>query len=204
MQPPQSRPADRPASPEPAASRDQDSQSWVRRLRLGERDALGPWYTGEYPRVHRLCLGFLGSRADAEDLAQNAMLHLAEQLHHWDVARPYEPWRNRLVVNLCRDHLRQEARRAHHEQQAAEGAGPRVLDRPHQDMEAREELEVALAWLAPREREAWVLVDMEGHPAVEAAEQLGLAASSVRASLSLARRKLREVLTARQNQGGLS
>ncbi|MCA9003136.1 MAG: hypothetical protein KDB61_14530, partial [Planctomycetes bacterium] len=80
-------------------------------LRAGDGDALGPWYELEFARVHRLCSGFLGSRTEADDAAQDAMLRLSRKLHLWDGVRAYVPWRNALVANLCRDRLRSAERR---------------------------------------------------------------------------------------------
>ncbi len=132
------------------------------------------------------------------------MLHIAERLHLWDSQRPFPPWRNRLVIHLCRDFLRKETRRARHEQVAAQGLEERAASHPERAMEAREELEAALAWLAPREREAFVLVDLEGYTAGEAAGQMGVSPSTVRAALTFARRKAREHLAQRENSGGVS
>jgi RNA polymerase sigma-70 factor (ECF subfamily) len=139
-------------------------------------------------------MGFLGSRAEADDAAQDAMLHLSRKLHLWDGERPYVPWRNALVANLCRDRLRAAERRRRHEREAARDQ-PEAVDDPDPgewaalDLQAR--LERVLGWLSPREREVFVLIDLEGHSSLEAGEQLGIAASTVRAALTLARRKLR-------------
>ncbi len=122
------------------------------------------------------------------------MLHLASKLTTWDPQRPYGPWRNTLVSNLCRDRLRAQERRKHHEDLAAESReewAPETSGAELAGLELQAILERTLAWLAPREREAFVLIDLEGHSAAEAAEQLGLAASTLRANLALARRKLR-------------
>ncbi|MEZ6003754.1 MAG: sigma-70 family RNA polymerase sigma factor [Planctomycetota bacterium] len=166
---------------------------WVRGLAAGDEDALGPWYELEYPVIYRLCLGFLASQADAEDAAQDAMLQLARKIGLWQPNQPYGPWRNSVVANLCRDRLRAQGRREFHEREAMQRRGQRsVAATPEPDWQ--ETICQALAWLSPRERECFVLVDLEGHGAEQAGQQLGLAASSVRAHLSAARRKLRSQL----------
>ncbi len=182
-------------TPLPAdAAGDEPAAALARALRAG-RDVLGAWYRAEYPRVHRLCRGFLASRTGADDVAQDAMLHLADQLQRWDPTRPYATWRNQVVINLCRDRERAAGRRERHEGAARR---PEVPAPDPADVAATRELSAwidrCLAVLPPREREVFVLVDLEGADAASVGEQLGVAPSTVRAALALARRRMRELL----------
>lgn len=171
-------------------------------LLAGDAAAIDAWYRAEHPGVWRLCLGVLADATEADDLAQDAMLHLLDTLDRWDPARPWPAWRNRVVVNLCRDRLRRRATRAGHED-AAQRAGallPAVLPSPEDAAhagEVRAALLTALAALTPREREAFVLVDLSGTPAAQAAEAMEIAEGTVRSLLTLARRRLRTLLADR-------
>ncbi len=173
----------------------------ARAIRGGERDALGPWYEAEYPTVHRLCIGFLGGRSEADDVAQDAMLRIIDKIQQWETTRHYAAWRNKLVLNVCRDQQRSTVRRTNHEEKVAhqhsERGSEKLLEQPSKSAsssEMREWLEKSLALLAPREREAFVLIDLEGFTSVQAAEQLDLSPSTLRASLAMARGKLRKML----------
>ncbi len=169
------------------------------RVRAGDPQAQDRWYRQEFPAVFRLCLGFLADRGEAEDLAQDAMLHLLERLDRLPPDRPYRPWRSAVVLNLCRDRLRARSRRARAEARAVEALrtrGSRLPD-PSDRLQRQETarlLEEALACLPPREREAFVLRDLEEMPAAEAAQALGVEPSTLRTLLSLARRRLRRLL----------
>jgi len=190
-------------TPEPAApSGGADVEALARALRAGE-DVLGEWYRAEFRAVHRLCQGFLASRSGADDIAQNAMLHLADKLDQWDPARAYASWRNRVVLHQCRDHDRATRRRSLHEA-GAEWTAPPAPDPA--DAAAANELSAlidrSLGLLPPREREVFVLVDLEHVPASEAAAQLGIAASTVRAALAFARRRMRDALAPMLGEGG--
>lgn len=180
--------------PNPSAEPGRAAEALARALRAGD-DVLGEWYAAEYPRVHRLCQGFTASRAAADDITQDAMLHLVDRIERWDPTRPYAAWRNQVVVHLCRDHERASRRREWHEGAAPDGRRGE-LDPAHTAAarETEELIQRALGVLPPREREVFVLVDLEGNSAVDAAEALGVAASTVRAALALARRRLREAL----------
>jgi RNA polymerase sigma-70 factor (ECF subfamily) len=67
--------------------------------------------------------------------------------------------------------------------------------------ELRQALVLALASLSPREREAFVLCELEGTPTAAAASVLGIGESSVRSLLALARRRLRGLLAPRLGVG---
>ena len=75
----------------------------------GKPEAQDRWFRADFPCVFRLCLGFLADAVAAEDLAQDAMLHLLDRLDRWNPTRPYEAWRNTVVLNLCRDSYRKSA-----------------------------------------------------------------------------------------------
>ena len=64
------------ADPPDAAARDRLLVAAVIR---GDAEALDTWYRREHPQVFRLALGFLARWEEAEDLGQDAMLHLLEQ-----------------------------------------------------------------------------------------------------------------------------
>ncbi|MFT7464628.1 MAG: RNA polymerase sigma-70 factor (ECF subfamily) [Pseudohongiellaceae bacterium] len=163
----------------------------------GEPESLDSWYRSEHPVVYRLCFGFLADPTEAEDAAQDAMLKLADTLRHYDPQRPYPAWRNTVVLNLCRDTLRRKNTRLHAEQAAPLKLPPKLPPRPEEMAtagEIRELLHQALAHLSPREREAFVLRDLEGRPTREAAAVLGVGESTVRSLLTLARRRLRQLL----------
>ena len=161
-------------------------------------EGLGPWYAAVHPGVLRLCRGFLASRTSAEDVAQDVMLKLHDALPQWDPTRPFGAWCRSAVLNHCRNQMRSEARRRVHEENAGRGWALAHAPSPETLAESGElssRIDEALEILPPREREVFVLVDLEGLSSVDAAATLEVAASTVRASLSMARRRLREALT---------
>ena len=188
-----------PPDPRPA-SKDPDPRALVARVIAGDAAAIERWFRGEHPVVWRLCLGFLAAPAEADDAAQDAMLHLLDRLPAWDSTRAFAPWRNSLVLNLCRDRARRQARRRRHEEFAATTRRERTLPDPAdvlQEREVRAVLADTLAALPPREREAFVLRDLEGLATEDVADAMEITASSVRSLLTLARRRLRGLLGAR-------
>lgn len=168
----------------------------ARRAREGDADAIAELCRLEFPVIHRLCLGFLADPADADDLAQDAMVRLLDRLPRWDPARPLAAWRNTVVLNLCRDHLRSQRRRhlAWERLRLLPPPGARGPVEALEQAELRGFLASSLAQLPPREREAFVLHDLEGLSTAEAAATMDIQEASVRSLLTLARRRLRRLL----------
>ena len=122
------------------------------------------------------------------------MLQLLDHLDDGEGARSYRAWRTTLVLNRCRDRMRRAAARR-------EGGGGRGHGRPEEplpdpaDAAQRAETAATLAFglraLPPREREAFVLRDLEGLDTAEVARVLSITESSVRSLVTLARQRLR-------------
>ncbi len=176
----------------------------VLRARQGNPEATDIWLRRDYPEVFRLCLGLLGNYATAEDMAQEAMIRVMDRWQDWNSKRSFRAWRNALVTNLCRDRLRHMARRRTEglaEDACLESAGDPTA--PLRSRDIRTALMAALLTLPEREREVFVLRDLEGLGTSEVAATLGIAASTVRSFLTLARRRLKGLLARRLNLDGV-
>ncbi|MEM9803400.1 MAG: RNA polymerase sigma factor [Planctomycetota bacterium] len=182
------------------------TEALSRALRMGE-DVLGEWYRAVFPEVRRLARGLLARRDIADDVAQDVMLHLADRIAQWNPDNPFRAWSRRAVVNRCRSVQRSARRRDEHEGAAGAAFHEGTLPRP-EDAATAEELSAlidrSLDLLPPREREVFVLIDLEGSSASEAADALEITASTVRAALSMARRRLRDALAPHLAEEGLA
>ncbi len=163
----------------------------------GDAACFDAWFRGEHPAVWRLAFGLLGDRAEADDLAQDAMLHLHDKLSARDPRRSYRAWRDAVVWNLCRDRMRRRASRRRAEASGGAERAARVAP-PAGDASERREVHErvsrALECLPDRERAAFVLRELEGHATAHVAAVLEIGESSVRSLLTLARRRLRAAL----------
>lgn len=169
------------------------------RVRAGSESAIGPWFEAESPRIFRICLGILASRREAEEMAQESLAHLLEVIPDWPTEVPYLRWSTTVVANLCRDRLRRRTSRHRAEARASEvGATlPSPLPDPSDAAAAAEVQRVlieALRVLPPREREVFVLRDLEGQEFADIAAVLGSPEGTVRALLSTGRERLRALL----------
>jgi RNA polymerase sigma-70 factor, ECF subfamily len=176
------------------------SPALLEAVRRGDPRALERWYRTEHPRVWRTCLGLVADPAEADDLAQDAMLKLADRLDRRDPAVPYAAWRTKVVVNLCRDRRRRIDARRRAEEAGASERPELPLPDPSEiasQAELKEILRDVLQRLPEREREAFVLRELERFTTAEVALAMEVGESTVRSLTTLARRRLRELLEPR-------
>ena len=87
---------------------DPDS-SLVAAARAGHRDAFATLLERHYDRVHGLAWQITGSRADADDIAQDVCCTLVEKIGSFRGEAKFTTWLCGITVNACRD-LRRKRR----------------------------------------------------------------------------------------------
>jgi len=135
------------------------------------------------------------NREEAQEVAQEALLRAFRSLAHYDVMRSFRNWLFQIAANEARDRLKKRAR----ERAALESALHRAGGSPdpeagRENQETRNDILRCLAVLGPREREVFILRDLEELTIKETARALECSSISVRVNLSSARRKLREAI----------
>jgi RNA polymerase sigma-70 factor, ECF subfamily len=76
------------------------------RLRKGDLSGLDGLMRRHQDRLLRYLQRLLGDPTLAEDLFQQAWLHVAERIRRYDAERPFVPWLLTVARNLALDHLR--------------------------------------------------------------------------------------------------
>jgi RNA polymerase sigma-70 factor, ECF subfamily len=144
-------------------------------------------FDAERPRLTAIAIRILGSKADADDVLQEAWLRLSRT----DDVDDLPAWLTTVVTRLCLDYLRK--RRTRSEAEAEAPANPAPVD-PEADALLAETMggamQVVLDALAPAERAAFVLHDVFGYPFDEISAVLGRSGTAVRQLASRARRKV--------------
>ncbi len=72
----------------------------------GDRAAFAALAGPHLDTAFTLCLRMTGNRAEAEDLAQDALCRAMENCHRYDPTREFRPWLLTIAANLCRDRVR--------------------------------------------------------------------------------------------------
>jgi RNA polymerase sigma-70 factor (ECF subfamily) len=151
------------------------------------------------PRVYQFALRLTGDAHLADDLTQETLLRAWDrrgQLRELQCARA---WLLRIAANVWRDHCRRSVLRDGPRQPMTEEAvSPRKS--PGHEAELRDEVRLvleALDGLPPRQREVLYLAACEEMSLAEIADVLEISTDAAKASLSAARKQMRERLRGR-------
>jgi RNA polymerase sigma-70 factor (ECF subfamily) len=170
-----------------------DSELAAAALR-GDRVAFGRLIERHYDMIYRIAYRTLGSKADAEDIAQDVCITLANKLGNFAGRSRFTTWLTSIVINQCRDFLRRRKSSAalvekYVVQRTIEEAGEEAGE---DDAEGRSRwLNEELGKLEPALRETVVLVVAEELSHAEAAEILGCAESTVSWRMHMVKKALR-------------
>jgi RNA polymerase sigma-70 factor (ECF subfamily) len=144
----------------------------------GDRKAFGSLLRRHYDRVHGLAWQMTGSRADADDIAQEVCCALVEKIAGFRGEAKFSTWLCGIVVNACRDHHRRRRSFQGFTQKLGVLAG--LTRGPDgRDLHDRMWIESAINRLKPAYRDTVVLVAGQQLTHAEAAEILGVTESTV-------------------------
>jgi RNA polymerase sigma factor (sigma-70 family) len=153
------------------------------------------------PPTLRFAARVLGDRAEAEDVAQEAMLRLLRIAGDWreGQAQP-RTWLYRVVANLCTDRLRARSRRAAtsiddvaEPEDPGQGTLAALIEKDRLDA-----LSGALNCLPDRQRQAVILRHIEGLANPEIAEILEIGVEAVESLTARGKRALQAILAGRK------
>ena len=161
----------------------------------GRSEAFEPLVTPYRQPLLALAYRLTRNWEDAKEVAQEAFLRAYKHLGRYDSSRSFRNWLFQIAANEARD----RARRKHRETAAMAEVETKVKDGPSPESgraarEFRADIEKCLSSLSHREREVFILRDIEDLDIKETAKILGLSSVSVRVHLSSARRKIRETI----------
>ena len=159
----------------------------VARAVAGERAAFEALLRRHYDRIHGLGWQLTGSRADADDIAQDVCLALVEKIGSFRGQAKFTTWLTGVTFNACRDFRRRKRSFAGMLDRLTVLAG--IVDAPSDPYDAVW-LKSAVARLKPALRETVVLVAGHQLSHAEAAEILGVAENTVAWRMHEARRLL--------------
>lgn len=165
----------------------------------------------------RLALAHVHSRATAEEVVQDAWLTVLQSLHRFEGRSTFRTWVLGIVVNLARGRARAERRSvplaADHDVFAVDPGrflpadhprwpnhwriDPVPWRTPEEDLlaaETRAVIAAAIEALPAAQREVLVLRDLEGLPAAEVCNALGLTDTNQRVLLHRARTRVRAAI----------
>jgi len=179
------------AAAEPAALDDDSAMAAVARREPAAFRAIAVAHGAQ---LHRIAYRMIGDGAEAEDVAQEALLRLWSTAARWRPGGPgVAAWLTRVAVNLCLDRLRR--RRFASDEAVPDRADPAPGAEAELVAERlRTRMLAALATLNARQRAAIVLTYYEELPNAAAAESMDMNLKAFESLLLRARSALKTAL----------
>lgn len=141
---------------------------------------------------------FTEDDGDAEDLLQQLWIIAADRAHRRDPRMPLGAWLHRVALNLGRTHHRRGARRRWLRLRWTTELPHLAIDPPASPVDERAPVWRAVAALPSLQRDVVLLRVVDGLSTREAADRLGRAEGTVKASLHRALATLRRHLSDRR------
>ncbi len=171
----------------------------VEKARAGDQDAFREIVKLYSRRIHGIAYHLTGSSEDARDITQEVFIRLHRSLVRYDSQFLFSTWLYRVTVNLTIDSLRKTDRHRHEDVDMTGEIVPLQDNSPQPDMlaeraEFRGAIKRLTGKLAIKQRQVFVLRDLQGFAVSEVADILKCGQSTVRVHLARARGHIREAL----------
>jgi len=172
---------------------DDSDEALMARVARGDQRAFQTLARRHLPAMLGLARRILGNEAEAEDVAQEALMRVWTHAPRWQPLAQFRTWVSRVVVNLCLDRKRRAP------WVDLEAAGELVDPTPNVSEKAetdeRERLvAAAIDQLPARQRTAIMLTYSEGMTNAQVAEALDTSVSAVETLLVRGKQNLRRAL----------
>jgi RNA polymerase sigma-70 factor (ECF subfamily) len=146
------------------------------------------------PLAFRVARGVLRNSADAEDVAQEALLRAYRRFEHLRDRARFRGWLVRIAFRLAIDRTRSSKRREVRETLWSQSTPLPSTEDLAASSEFQAHLESAMEELPEKHRLVLLLAAMQGHTLEEVAAMLGLPLGTVKSRLFSARKQLAEKL----------
>ena len=181
-----------------------DDRHLLADAQAGDQRAIERLLRMHQPQIHAVCRRITGNETDALDATQEALIAIVRGLPRFDGRAKFSTWAYRIATNACLDELRRRKRRPivglpDHDGTPIELVDPAAPD-PADAVGDRDEVDTALAALAPDFRAAVVLRDLCQLDYAEIAEVLEIPAGTVRSRIARGRAQLADLLGGNQTE----
>jgi RNA polymerase sigma-70 factor, ECF subfamily len=171
----------------------------IRRAQEGDAEAFGFLFEKHKARVYALCLRMTRNVAEAEDLTQEAFMHVFRKLDAFRADSALSTWLYRVTVNTVLMHFRKKSLCVVSVEKTNDEGNPVPREFPMTDFRLtgcvdRMALKRALAELPNGYRRIFLLHEVAGYEHREIAQFLGCSVGNSKSQLHKARQRIRELL----------
>jgi RNA polymerase sigma-70 factor (ECF subfamily) len=174
----------------------------IRRAQQGDADAFATLFHTHKTRVYSLCLRMTKNTAEAEDLTQEAFLHVFRKLAAFRADSALSTWLYRVTVNTVLMHFRKKSlSQVSLDKPVANNQLDKPVPREFPSVDVcltgcvdRVALSRALAELPEGYRKIFLMHEVDGYEHREIAKFLGCSVGNSKSQLHKARQRIRELL----------
>ena len=94
--------------------------TWIELAKRGDREAFERLLEEHYEMILRVAWRFCGNKEEAEDIAQDVCIALADKIHRFDGNSRFSSWLYRVVINTCKDRFKSRTARKQRERNFGE------------------------------------------------------------------------------------
>lgn len=163
----------------------------IQKASHGDRLAFGQLVEMHYDFIHAVAWKWTRNRADADDIAQDVCVRLANAIGSFRGDGRFRTWLYALVLNSVRDLSRKSQRE---QRNMAEWMADPSVQSDAGEVDDMQEIWAAVQGLSPKQRDSIMLVYGEGLDHGEAADVLGCSERTVSWHLHEARKRLKTIL----------
>jgi RNA polymerase sigma-70 factor, ECF subfamily len=185
---------------------DANEADLIRRICTGEKEAFYELVHPYEKAVYTAAMSILNNQADAEEVAQEAVLKAFSNLSRFRGEAKFSTWLVQITINEARLKLRKDRRHLYESVDEAKSDDEgdyfpkdfadwrEIPSETLQRSELREALKRALAGLQQKYREVLILRDIQHLSIEETAQVLGISTGNVKTRLLRARLQMRDAL----------
>lgn len=167
----------------------------LRGVASGDPGAIRGIIAAKLPRLLAVATRMLGDPFEAEDVAQEAFVRIWRHAGRWNwQGARFDTWIHRVTMNLCYDRLRRRRQMPVGDPPDLADDGPMPDAALIPDDHTEQAVRLALRTIAPRQREAIVLVYYQGLSNQEAAAVMRISVDALESLLARGRRSMQASL----------
>jgi len=173
------------------------NESFIRKLREGDREAFRKLVGDHQEMVFKTCLRYLGEPEDARDIAQDVFVEALSAVADFRKEAAISTWLYRIAVNKSLNFLKKHKRRTLSDNISnyiPEGMQQGDAYAESENLERRQILADAIATLSENQQITFSMHKLEGKSYKEIAEMTGNTVSSVESLIHRAKQNLQKKL----------
>jgi RNA polymerase sigma-70 factor (ECF subfamily) len=173
-----------------------EERALILRCQAGDKSAFEPLVKRYMRQAASFALGWTGSHDTALDVSQDAFVRAYRAIDRFDPERPFYPWFQRILRNVCLNHIRKRKRQAEVDidDVAPAASSDPLPDTALERKQLQQQVWSAIHDLNEQDREILVLREFQGLSYAEISDVLDIPKGTVMSRLHNARRRLRDRL----------